>query len=189
MGSCAELELHARAGRAVLIGPGDRPLDPGDLSLPSGLELALHEWARIAETVSLAGDGERAAGVLVSRRGRLLAARLAGAISVPVAYCDPMVGEIEILSPGQGGEPTPWLTGGALSVATAVLVAITLFALSDGLATRGIWSVVVVNVVVAAGLAPSIWLTWAMPVWRWVAYGAVGGILLTWIILVLSLLG
>jgi len=42
---------------------------------------------------------------------------------------------------------------------------------------------------VAAGLAPSMWLTRAIPVWRWVAYGAAGGILLTWITLLLSLLG
>ncbi|MGQ0774379.1 MAG: DUF2537 domain-containing protein [Pseudonocardiales bacterium] len=188
-GSCAVLELHARGGRAVLIGPGSLPLDPGDLQLPPGLEPALHEWARVAEAVGRAGDGEREAGVLVSQRGRLLAARLAGATGVPVAYGDPMAGGMEVLSPGQGQEPTPWVTGGALSAATAVLVGIALFALSEGLAARGPWSVVVANVAVAAGLAPSMWLTRAIPVWRWVAYGAAGGILLTWITLLLSLLG
>ncbi|MGH3941320.1 MAG: DUF2537 domain-containing protein [Pseudonocardiaceae bacterium] len=183
------LELYARAGRAVLIGYGSIPLDPGDLQLPSGLEPALHEWARIAETVGRAGDCEREPGVLVSQRGRLLAIRLAGATGVPVAYGDPMAGGIEILSPGQGREPTPWATGGALSAATAVLVGIALFAFSEGLAARGAWSVVVANIVVAAGLTPSMWLTRAIPTWRWVAYGAAVGILLTWIILLLSLLG
>ncbi|MGH3932624.1 MAG: DUF2537 domain-containing protein [Pseudonocardiaceae bacterium] len=186
---CAELELQARAGRAVLIGHGSLLLDPGDLQLPSGLEPALHEWARVAETVGRAGDCEREPGVLVSQRGRLLAARLADATGVPVAYGDPMAGGMEILAPGQDQEPTPWATGGALSAATAALVGIALFALSEGLAARGAWSVVVANIVVAAGLAPSIWLTRTIPIWRWVAYGAAGGILLTWITLLLSLLG
>lgn len=173
----------------VLIGPGGLPLDPGDLQLPTGLEPALHEWARVAETVCRTGDGERAPGILVSQRGRMLAARLAGATGVPVTYGDPMAGGTEILPPGQDREPTPWVTGGALSVATAVLVAIALFALSEGLVAWGVWAVMVANVMVAAGLAPSMWLTRATPVWRWVAYGAAGGIVLTWITLLLSLLG
>lgn len=173
----------------MLIGPGNLPLDLGDLQLPPGLEPALHEWARIAEAVRRAGDGEREAGALVSQRGQLLAARLADATGVPVAYDDPTADGMEILSPGQIWEPTPWATGGALSAATAVLVGIALFALSEGLAARGAWLVVVANVAVAAGLAPSMWLTRATPIWRWVAYGAAGGILLTWITLLLSLLG
>lgn len=173
----------------MLIGYGNLPLDPGDFQLPAGLESALHEWARVAETVGRAGDCEREPGLLVSQRGRLLAARLAYATDVPVAYGDPMTGGMEVLSPSQGREPTPWATGGALSAATAVLVGIALFALSEGLAARGGWSVVVANIVVAAGLAPSMWLARATPTWRWVAYGAAGGILLTWLTLLLSLLG
>ncbi|MGH3914277.1 MAG: DUF2537 domain-containing protein [Pseudonocardiaceae bacterium] len=186
-GSCAGLELHARAGRAVLIGHGTPPLAPSDLHLPTDLEPALHEWAQIAETVRRDGDCE--AGAVVSQRGRLLATRLAGTTGVPVAYADPMAGGMEILSPGQHEEPTPWATGGALSAAAAVLVGITLFALSEGLAGRGAGFVVLANIIVAAGLAPSMWLARAIPVWRWVAYGAAGGILLAWIALLLSLLG
>lgn len=189
VGLALTLELHARAGRALLIGYGHPSLDPGELQLPTGLEPALHEWARVAETVRRAGECERESGVLVSQRGRLLAVRLAGATGVPVAYGDPMAGGMEILSPGPAREPTPWATGGVLSAATAVLVGTALFALSDGLAARGAWSVVAANVVVAAGLAPSMWLTREIPIWRWVAYGAAGGILLTWAALLLSLLG
>lgn len=188
-GSGAGLELHARAGRAVLIGYGSPPPDSSDLQLPTDLEPALHEWARVVQTVRREGDCEREPGVLVSQRGRLLAARLAGTTGVPVAYADPMAGGMEVLPPGQRREPTPWATGGALSAATVVLVGIALFALSDGLAARGFWFVVLANVVVVAGLAPSMWLARAIPIWRWVAYGAAGGVLLTWIALLLSLLG
>lgn len=189
MGSGVGLELRARAGRAVLIGHPSLRLDPSDLQLPTGLEAALHEWAQVAEAVRRAGDREGESSVLVSQRGRLLAARLAGVTGVSVVYGDPMSGGTEILSPGQDSEPTPWATGGVLSAATAVLVGTALFALSDGLATRGAWSVVVANVVVAAGLSPSMWLARAIPTWRWVSYGAAGGILLTWVALLLSLLG
>lgn len=188
-GSCAGLELHARAGRAVLIGYGSPPLDPSGLRLPTDLEPALHEWAQVAETARREGDCERELGTLVSQRGRSLAARLAGSTGVTVAYADPMAGRMELLPPGQNVEPTPWATGCALSTATAVLVGVALFALSDGLAARGVWLVVLANGLVAAGLAPSMWLARAIPIWRWVAYGAAVGILLTWMALLLSLLG
>ncbi|HKR51637.1 MAG TPA: DUF2537 domain-containing protein [Pseudonocardiaceae bacterium] len=86
-------------------------------------------------------------------------------------------------------EPTPWATGLTVTGVTAVTVGIALSSLSQGLATMGIWPVVLSNLLVAAGLAPSIWLAWATPIWRWVAYGAAAAIPLTWILLLLSLLG
>lgn len=86
------------------------------------------------------------------------------------------------------GEPTPWATGLTVSAVTAVIVGIALLSLSQGLAAVGFWPVVLANLLVAAGLTPSIWLAWATPIWRWVAYGAAAGILLTWILLLLSLL-
>jgi Protein of unknown function (DUF2537) len=87
------------------------------------------------------------------------------------------------------GEPTPWATGLTVSAMTAVIVGIALFSLSQGLATVGVWPVVLANLLVAAGLAPSMWLARATPIWRWVAHGTAAGILLTWITLLLSLLG
>lgn len=87
------------------------------------------------------------------------------------------------------GEPTPWATGLTVSAVTAVIVGIALFSLSQGLATVGIWPVALANLLVGAGLAPSMWLAWATPIWRWVAYGTATGIALTWITLLLSLLG
>jgi hypothetical protein len=87
------------------------------------------------------------------------------------------------------GEPTPWATGLTISAMTAVIVGIALFSLSQGLATVGVWPVVLANLLVAAGLAPSMWLARVTPIWRWVAHGTAAGILLTWITLLLSLLG
>jgi hypothetical protein len=87
------------------------------------------------------------------------------------------------------GEPTPWATGLTISAMTAVIVGIALFSLSQGLATVGVWPVVLANLLVAAGLAPSMWLARVTPIWRWVAHGTAAGILLTWITLLFSLLG
>ncbi len=163
--------------------------DPNDLQLPTDLGPALHEWARVAEAVCQAGDCNRAPGILVSTRGRLLAARLASSTGVPVGYADPMVGGMEVLAPGQDRGPTPWATGLPVSAVTAAIVGVALLALSQGLATVGVWLVVLANLLVAAGLAPSMWLTRATPIWRWVTYGAAAGIVLTWLALLLALLG
>jgi hypothetical protein len=73
-------------------------------------------------------------------------------------------------------------------VAAAITV-IALLSLSQGLAPNGTGFVVLANLLVAAGLAPSIWLGRATPIWRWVAYGTAVGIVLAWIALLLSLLG
>ena len=85
-------------------------------------------------------------------------------------------------------EPTPWATGLTVTALTAVIVGIALLSLSLGLATVGTWPVVLANLLVAAGLAPSLWIARATPIWRWVAYGAATGIPLTWLALLLSLL-
>ncbi|MGH3947100.1 MAG: DUF2537 domain-containing protein [Pseudonocardiaceae bacterium] len=87
------------------------------------------------------------------------------------------------------GEPTPWATGLTVSAVIAVIVGIALLSLSQGLATVGFWPVVLANLLVVAGLTPSMWLARATPIWRWVAYGAATAIPLTWIALLLSLLG
>jgi hypothetical protein len=89
----------------------------------------------------------------------------------------------------QPGEPTPWATGLAVSAVAAVIVGIELLSLSQGLAPNGRGFVVLANLLVAAGLSPSLWLGRATPIWRWVVYGTAAGIVLTWFALLLSLLG
>jgi len=88
----------------------------------------------------------------------------------------------------QPGEPPPWATGLTVSAAAAAVVGVALLSLSQGLASNGSWVVVLANLLVAAGLTPSIWLGRATPIWRWVAYGTAAGIVATWIALLLSLL-
>jgi hypothetical protein len=89
----------------------------------------------------------------------------------------------------QPGEPTPWGTGLTVSAVAAAIIVIALLSVSQRLAPYGTGLVVLANLLVAAGLAPSIWLSRATPIWRWVAYGTALGIVLTWIALLLSLLG
>lgn len=86
-------------------------------------------------------------------------------------------------------EPTPWSTGLAVSGAIATIVGIALLRLSQELQADGRGVVALANLLVAAGLTPSIWLTRATPVWRWISYGAAAGIVLSWTALLLSLLG
>ncbi len=88
----------------------------------------------------------------------------------------------------QPGEPTPWATGLIVSAMAATVVGVGLLSLSQDLASNGAWLVVLANLLVAAGLAPSIWLGRATPIWRWVAYGTAAGIAVTWVFLLLSLL-
>jgi hypothetical protein len=88
----------------------------------------------------------------------------------------------------QPDEPTPWATGLIVSAMAATVVGVALLSLSQDLASNGAWLVVLANLLVAAGLAPSIWLGRATPIWRWVAYGTAAGIVLAWIALLLSLL-
>ncbi|MBP2474991.1 hypothetical protein JOF53_003863 [Crossiella equi] len=188
------MELHAQDARAVLRRPG-RPedVDPGELGLPEGLADALHEWAEVAEAVELS----EGAGEAVYQRGRHLAGRLAGVLAVPVRYVDPVTGQTEDVLPPvvraapapPPAEPTPWGTGLAVSFFVGAIVAVAMVALSQGLSQASPFLALGANVVIAGGLAPSVWLSRRTPVWRWVSYGVVGGIAAAWLVLLLSLLG
>lgn len=90
---------------------------------------------------------------------------------------------------GPPGEPTPWATGLTVSAMAAAVVVVALLSLSQDLAPNGAWLVVLANLLVAAGLTPSIWLARTTPIWRWLAYGTAAGIALAWAALLLSLLG
>ena len=79
-----------------------------------------------------------------------------------------------------GDEPTPWATGVPLAVFAALVVGVAIWVLSAGLADRPIVAVLV-NLLVAAGLAPAMWLSRGLPVLRWVAAGAAAGIVIGWI--------
>lgn len=71
----------------------------------------------------------------------------------------------------------------------AAIVGIALLTLSQALAPNGRGVVALANLLVAAGLTPSIWLARSTPIWRWIGYGTAAGIVLTWLALLLALLG
>jgi hypothetical protein len=85
-----------------------------------------------------------------------------------------------------GQEPTPWATGIALAVFSALIVGIAVWVLSAGLADRPVIAVLV-NLLVAGGLTPAIWLSRGLPVLRWIAAGTVAGIVIGWVCAILML--
>ena len=85
-----------------------------------------------------------------------------------------------------GQEPTPWVTGIPLAVFSALVVGVAVWVLSAGLADRPIVAVLV-NLLVAGGLTPAMWLSRNLPVLRWIAAGAAAGIVLGWIGAILML--
>jgi hypothetical protein len=203
------VQLHARSGRAVLVGHDGtemREVDPRSLALPSDLAAALHEWAEVAHAL-VPNDHEPVggtAGDLVTRRGRQLAGRLATELGLPIAYADPVSGEVVEVEPSVATEepveedfaddlpvkePTPWATGLTVTVVVAGMVAVAVASLSFALAQASLWLAVIANVVVIGGLSPSVWLARDVPVWRWVALGVASGLVLAWVALLLSLLG
>ncbi len=204
-------ELRAREGRAVLVERterGGRERVPEALELPETLVQAMHEWAGVVGTLEPVDATSDSAEVL-SRRGRQLAVRLATETGGQVGYHDPLSGKLTRVghqratdrsggrdtagatrAPRPGQEPpTPWGTGLAVATIIAAIVVVALVIISLGLAEVNVLLALAVNLAVAAGMAPSIWIGRRVLVWRWVALGAAGGIVLAWIVLLLSTLG
>ncbi|MDU0293286.1 DUF2537 domain-containing protein [Saccharothrix longispora] len=159
---------------------------------------------------------EGVAEALVTRRGRQLAGRLAADMGSPVRYTDPVTGDVvtvdvpaaedeprpdesrpgearpdgpddaDAAEAGQAPEPTPWGTGLTVSLITAAVVTFTVFTLSVGLGETSQWLALLANVLVVGGISPSVWLARRVPVWRWVAYGVVAGVLAAWLSLLLN---
>lgn len=212
------MQLRARDGRALLAGEardagGDeaageqREVDPHSLALGADLAEALHEWARVADAVHRNGQGDgSAAARLISRRGQQLAGRVAAVMGRPVSYADPLTGEVLVVDVPEADPPaeqptrpsaprhqaaeekTPWATGLTVTFITGVLMMVVVVMLSLALGAANRWLPLIANVVIAVGLAPSVWLARHAPVWRWVAYGVVAGIVLAWIALLFTAL-
>jgi hypothetical protein len=194
------IQLRANGDRAVLVrddGAGDDEAvtEPGRLPLGTELTDALHEWAKVAAAVGRAEPGV-AAGEVVSRRGLQLAGRVATSLGVAVRYVDPLSGDESVVEPvrlpkpsdvaarpPRPTEPTPWLTGLTVSAASLVITIVTVVTLAVALAETYSLLALGSNVVVTAGLLPSLWLIHRQPIWRWVAYGVAGGIALAWLAL------
>ncbi len=185
------IQLRANGERAVLVGDdGVAVTEPGRLPLGAELTDALHEWAKVAAAVRRAEQGT-AASAVVSRRGLQLAGRVATSLGVAVRYVDPLSGAESVVEPVPGpepaprrpAEPTPWLPGLTVSAASAALVVATVVTLAVTLAETYALLALASNVVVTAGLLPSLWLIHRQPIWRWVAYGVAAGIGVAWLAL------
>lgn len=175
----------------MLVGAPDR------LELPPALADALHDWAEVARAVGQETHMDAATIELVSVRGRHLASRLAATVGTDISYADPVRGIIEhVRAPAAERsqetpipEPTPWATGITVSAFTAAVVLPAVIILTSGLSDVNPLLGLFGNLAVGAGLAPSVWLSRHTPVWRWVGYGVVAGILLAWFALLLGTLG
>lgn len=187
------IQLRANGERAVLVGDdGVAVTEPGRLPLGTELTDALHEWAKVAAAVGRADPGT-AAGAVVSRRGLQLAGRVATSLGVAVRYVDPLSGNESVVEPVMApapppppprpAEPAPWMTGLTVSAASAVLVVVTVVTLAVTLAETYSLLALGSNVVVTAGLLPSLWLIHRQPIWRWIAYGVAVGIGIAWLAL------
>ncbi len=181
----------AGAGRVVL---GGR--HPGDPPLPAELQDALREWAGFAATVTRSGGPEER--MLLRRRGRQLAARVAEVLGRPVELTDPVTGVVESIRAGatdpapllaeQPADPTPWATGLPVAAFSAVLVAMADIVLSRAFAEVFGLLWVPVNLLVGLGLVPSLYLLRRTPFWRWPTLGAAVGFGCAWVVLLLGLL-
>lgn len=80
----------------------------------------------------------------------------------------------------QSGEPAPWATGLVLVAFAAVLAGVAIWVLCAGLADRPVLAVVL-NLLVAGGLVPAMWLSRNLPVLRWFAAGAAAGVVGGWV--------
>ncbi len=77
-------------------------------------------------------------------------------------------------------EPAPWASGLALAGFSALVVGVAVWVLSAGLANSPVLAIGV-NLLVAGGLAPAMWLSRGLPVLRWIALGSAVGVLAGWV--------
>lgn len=75
---------------------------------------------------------------------------------------------------------TPWFTGLLVAAFAAAVVAVAIMAFGSQLARINPALAVVLELVVVAGVAPSVWRMRRTPVWRWLVYGAAAGVLAGW---------
>ena len=84
-------------------------------------------------------------------------------------------------------EPTPWATGLTVSAIMAAVTVALVLALTAALASTFDWLEVPANVLIGLGLAPSVWMSRRVPLWRWVGAGVGAGLVVAWLTLLVNL--
>lgn len=106
------------------------------------------------------------------------------------AAADPPVRPLGLLgraAPEPPG-PVPWATGLPLAAFVAVFLALADISLCRAFAEAFGLLWIPANLLVAAGLTPSLWLLRRTPVWRFTALGGAAGLVVAWVVLLLSTL-
>jgi len=78
---------------------------------------------------------------------------------------------------------TPWSTGLTLTGFALAVTVVTIVAFGLELGRVHPLLVVIVNLVAAAGIAPTLWWWRRVPLWRWIAAGVAAGVPVGWIVL------
>ena len=102
----------------------------------------------------------------------------------PAARVDPAGARRPPEPPG----PTPWATGLLIAAFVAVFLTLADVALCRAFAEAFGLLWIPANLLVGAGLAPSLWLLRRTPLWRWPALGATVGLGVSWVVLLLAML-
>lgn len=92
------------------------------------------------------------------------------------------------MTPSSVSPATPWATGLTLTAFTLAVTVVTVVAFGSVLAAVSPLLALGVNLVAAAGAAPTLWVWSRVPLWRWVVLGAAVGIPAGWLILLTTLL-
>jgi hypothetical protein len=101
----------------------------------------------------------------------------------------PLTSELLAPAPAEPPGPTPWATGLLIAAFVAVFVTLADVALCQAFAEAFGLLWIPANLLVGAGLAPSLWLLRRVPLWRWPALGATVGLGVSWVVLLLAMLG
>lgn len=83
-------------------------------------------------------------------------------------------------------DPTPWSAGITVAVLVALLSTVAVYAFGSALAEVHPLLALLINVVAVGGAAPTAWRWRHTPVTRWVLLGAVAGVVLGWLGLIVA---
>ena len=108
--------------------------------------------------------------------------------AAPEQQHHPRTSDLLVPAPAEPPGPTPWATGLLIAAFVAVFLTLADVALCRAFAEAFGLLWIPANLLVGAGLAPSLWLLRRTPLWRWPALGATVGLGVSWVVLLLAML-